>query len=136
MIYYTTIGIAAWFLCGLLAAGYHFAYFHDEFRFAEKDTTKTLLLDFFTNLIGGPVSLAVIYSLGFTKHGWRLRNKKYQTTEWHPGVVRPAYKGWYERDYIFTTAKDLWDGNMWNYSDDDEYHPCPNQYLPWRGILK
>jgi hypothetical protein len=70
-------------------------------------------------------------------------------TDWFPGSVKPVRKGVYQREYIYGKAKFTyfcyWDGKQW-YGGASSANGAvkeflilfvaPNQFLPWRGVLK
>ena len=71
-------------------------------------------------------------------------------TDWFPGSVKPVRKGVYQREYILGKARGArycyWDGKKWymganNACEAEHYFfrwkdVAPNQFLPWRGVLK
>ena len=66
-----------WFAFGILAAGWCFAYFQDEFCLIAKESRCEDYVASMLMLLAGPIGAitALIFG-GFAKHGWRLWPKK------------------------------------------------------------
>jgi hypothetical protein len=67
---YILIFFTAWFACGVVAAGYRFAYFQRKYPgFAKRDfkAEKALATD---SLLNGPIDLLIVYQNGRTEYGW------------------------------------------------------------------
>lgn len=72
-------------------------------------------------------------------------------TDWFSGSVKPVRKGVYQRMYTYGKSTQsqycYWDGKFWYmgepradlaraYGTSPYNGLAPNQFLPWRGVLK
>jgi len=72
MIYF----IVGYFLCGLIAAGFDYAHFQDEYPDTAAIESKEDYKLAFGSFLLGIFSLLACLDHGDYKHGWRLWNKR------------------------------------------------------------
>ena len=64
-----TLIIIAWFLCGIIGAGFDYAYFKG--RYPEQHDTREALGESLVLVIIGPIYMVIAFlSSGFAKYGW------------------------------------------------------------------
>ena len=70
---YLIIGIIAWLLCGLYAAGKSFAYLQEDYWRVSHVKREHLILSLVISLIFGPIAIFSLLINGELNHKWRLK---------------------------------------------------------------